>query len=340
MPAVEALRGAYPGARITLLTLPYTASLARTYAEVDEVVSVDTNRIRTISGLLSLHTWLEYWRVFRQLRGRQIDLCLSAHGRMASLWAFLSGSRRSFGYAREAYPFVLSDRIPGGRYEERMHEVEYVRRLADYVGVVGAPQRLSVPVPDSAREAVAARLAAHGVAVADSIVVIHAGSVHPAAKRWPAARWSRFADEVQKRTGARPILIGSQSDEPVVREVLRRASMPIVSLVGQTTVEELVALIARADLLASGDSGPLHLAVALERPVVAVYGPTDPFIYGPYRPRAAAHVHRRDLPCSPCYPYSGMPECPLGDPICMRLVSVEEMVESALELLEGSSPAR
>jgi ADP-heptose:LPS heptosyltransferase len=133
-------------------------------------------------------------------------------------------------------------------------------------------------------------------------------------------------------------LIGAAGDLPIAREVMQLAEVPIASLVGETSIEDLVALIARADLIASGDSGPLHLAVALGRPLVSVYGPTDPAIYGPFNPAGPSAVHRFDLPCSPCYTMAMSAECPLGDPICMRLVTVEEMVKSARTLLSGEAP--
>jgi hypothetical protein len=70
--------------------------------------------------------------------------------------------------------------------------------------------------------------------------------------------------------------------------------------------------------------------------VVSVFGPTDPAVYGPYHPRAPAVVLRHDLPCSPCYTMASGAECPLGDPICMRLVTVTQVVQSVLEVLTSS----
>jgi lipopolysaccharide heptosyltransferase II len=335
LPAVEGLRRAYPAAQITMLTLPYTAPLARLHPAVDEVVAVDTNRIRALRGLLDPVTWQGYRRVWCELRERHFDLCVSVHGRMASLCAFLAGPARSVGYADEAYPFMLSDPVAGGRYSERMHEVDYVRRLARHAGARVSADGLDVPVPESARREAEALLREAGIGPGDRVVVVHAGSVNGSAKRWPASYWSRFADAVYARAEARTVLTGAGGDEPIAQRVLAGASSPVVSLVGQTTVEGLVGLIARADLVASGDSGPLHLAVALGRPLVAVYGPTDPRVYGPYHPQAEVQVHRADLPCSPCYRATEGADCPLGDPICMRLVGVEEMSASAVRLLRG-----
>jgi ADP-heptose:LPS heptosyltransferase len=133
------------------------------------------------------------------------------------------------------------------------------------------------------------------------------------------------------------VLVGGPADRSIASEVLAGASTPIVSLVGETSVEQLAAVLSRANLVLSSDSGPLHLAVALDRPVVGVYGPTDPRIHGPYVPHAPATVLRRDLVCSPCYSMAAAAECPLGDPICMRLVSVAGMVRAALAALDAAA---
>lgn len=333
MPVVEALRRRYPRAHIVMLTLPYTAPLARLYPSVDDVVAVDTNRIRTRSGLADPRTWSGYWRAVRLLRSRDFDLCISLHGRMGSLWAVLAGAKWSVGYEGEAYPYLLSELVAGGRFQERTHEVDYGRRLALYVGASSMPERVAPTATAAARSAVDALLERDGIGVGERLVVIHAGSLNGSAKRWPAASWGRFAREVQTRTGARIVLVGGPQDAPIAREVERFASSAVRSLVGQTRLEELVALVARADLVASGDSGPLHLAVALGRPALGVYGPTDPALHGPYRPTAPTRVHRKDLPCSPCYTLAASAECPLGNPICMQLVTVPEMVKSAVELM-------
>lgn len=337
--AVEPLRRRFPGARITMLTLPYTAPLARLEPAVDRVIAVDTNRIRTLRSLLHPDTWRDYWRVYRELRRGRYDLAMSLSGAMASLWAYLSGAAGTVGYENEAYANLMTDPVPGGRFADRMHDVDYVRRLVSSAGAPSeaAPQR--VRVPEGALRSAEALFARHGISCQDRVVVVHAGSTNGSAKRWPAPNWGAFARRITDQAGARVVLVGAASDQLIADEVLAASGGAAVSVVGETSVEELLGVIARADLVATGDSGPLHLAVALERPLVAAYGPTDPAIHGPYMPRAPVRLHRQDLACSPCYSMARSAECPLGDPICMRLVTVSQMTESALELLRAI-PAR
>jgi lipopolysaccharide heptosyltransferase II len=333
MPLVEGLKHSFPEAHLTMLVLPYTAPLARLYASVDEVVEVDTNRIRSLAGLLNPATWSEYWRVLRRLRAQRFDLCVSAYGRMGSLCAFLVRAGRSVGYASESYPGLLSDSLAGGRYRERIHEVEYVRLLALFAGATAVSSNLELPVTEAMQRSADLMISAAGIAEGERMVLIHAGSVNGSAKRWPAWSWAQFSDAIQETTSARVVLIGTRSDEAIANQVHQSATQPIASLVGLTDIATLAGVISRADLVATGDSGPMHMAVALGRPVLAVHGPTDPAISGPYNPRAATRVLRHDLPCSPCYTLAASAECPLGDPICMRLVTVSEMVDAAMDLL-------
>lgn len=335
-PILEGLRAAYPFAHLTFVTLPFTAPLARSFGVADTVIPFDSNAVRSPRAVLTPAMWRRLIRSILAIRATQPDLAVSVTGRTASLVAFLSGARRVIGYQSEAYLAMLTDAERGGRYGTRMHEVEYGRRLARRAGAPNPPRRLIVAPAEVDTRAVSELLVSVGVRPEDRVVVVHAGSTNGAAKRWLPDRWAAFADAVTARTGARVFLAGAASDLPLAEEVMRHARQPLVSLVGETSVPELIALLARADLVASGDSGPLHLAVALARPLVAVYGPTDLWVHGPYRPAARVRVHRADLPCSPCYTLARTAECPLGSPVCMRLVTVEQMVESAVELLGGA----
>ncbi len=101
---VASLRARYPCARISVMTLPYTAGLAELYGDVDDVIALDTNLIRAPRSLFDPRTWAGYARVLLQVRRRRYDVAISVCGQMASLCARLSGARRTIGYLHEAYP--------------------------------------------------------------------------------------------------------------------------------------------------------------------------------------------------------------------------------------------
>ncbi|HZS94829.1 MAG TPA: hypothetical protein VFA78_08535, partial [Chloroflexota bacterium] len=160
---VLGLREVYPEAEIDMLVLPYAASVARASSAPDRVIEFDSNRIRSVRGLLDAGTWREYFAAWRSVRSRRYDVVISLTGRTASLIAVLSGARRRLGYAAEAYPFTLTDAVPGGRFVWRMPEAEYVMRLLEPLGIRTKPSISALNVGEPARSTVAGLLEPTGI---------------------------------------------------------------------------------------------------------------------------------------------------------------------------------
>jgi lipopolysaccharide heptosyltransferase II len=323
-PTIAALRAKYPGAQLTLLTLPYTRPLAALIPGVDRTLAIDVNRYRRPAGWQHLG---EAVRLVRKLRAARFDLCLALHGRPAGVFALLSGARYRVGYAAHAYPFAFNVPVDGRRYDRRQHETEYCLDLAREVGADGPP------VPRLVAPATAYRVP--GLAPSERYLVIHPGASNGSAKRWPAAAWGRLAHDAAQALGYRVVVSGGESERALVAAVAAGAGQVAVPLVG-TSLLELAALLAGAEALVSGDTGPLHLAAALGRPVLGVYGPTDPAQTGPLG--AHARVIRHPVPCGPCYDLRAPAECKLPDRahVCMRELA-PEMVLAALLRLPGIS---
>jgi lipopolysaccharide heptosyltransferase II len=146
-------------------------------------------------------------------------------------------------------------------------------------------------------------------------------------KHWCSDRFAKVAGHFLSK-GFAVILIGSQRERTVCEEVAALAPGAI-DLAGMTTLTELAALIRRSAINITNDSGPMHLAVALDRPVVSIFGPTDPVWIGPYQ-RANAVLHA-DLECSPCY-LRKLKHCHHGH-ACMHSVSAPGVIERAERIL-------
>jgi lipopolysaccharide heptosyltransferase II len=301
---------------------------------VDEVLALDTNSIRSPRNLLRLDTYAAILRTIARLRGERFDLCVSLYGRMASLLALASGARRRVGYGREAYPFTLTDPVHGRRFDRRRHEIRWCLDLAVAAGADGSARAPVLREDPRTAQRMAARLGAMGVSRADVVIGIHGGAVNGAAKRWPPSHWAALADAMIGHHGFKVILTGSASEQCIGEAIVSRMRHQPIMLIGETSVDELLAVLARCDLVISGDSGPLHLAVALGRPTVSIYGPTDPAIYGPAPGRGQpAVVIRRGLRCSPCYTLRATAECPHGQPSCMLDVTVSQVLRAALDMV-------
>jgi ADP-heptose:LPS heptosyltransferase len=131
---------------------------------------------------------------------------------------------------------------------------------------------------------------------------------------------------------------GSEGERALVAEVVQAAGPAALASVGASLVE-LAALLARAEAVLAGDTGPLHLAAALGRPVVGIYGPTDPAETGPLSDWAA--VVRRPVACGPCYDLRGPADCKLPDQatVCMRELAPEAVLAALFGVLGRHSPA-
>lgn len=335
LPAVRALRRAYPDAQIHMLVLGATAPILAADPDVDRVLTFDPYFWRTPTALLRRATWRAARGFLRTLRAARYDLALSVSGDIASILVRLSGARRRIGYAAEAYPFMLTDPVRGGRYRIRKHEVRYVQALAQAAGGIVAPgdELLSLSVAPEAERHISAllrrerlRLGRHG-----PLVAIHPGARNGQAKRWPPASIAALADRLARELDALVVLTGAPSEKSLAEAVLAHTTAPLANLVGRTSVPELAALLAASDLLVTGDSGPLHIACALRTPVVALHGPTDPAISGPTAPDAI--VLRRDLWCAPCYDASATAECRFHNPVCMKSIAPDTVFTATLTQL-------
>src|SRR5690348_9412415 len=311
LPAVRALRRGYPDAAIDLLVLKSTAAIVADDPDVTRGLACDPTLTQHPWKLLRGRNRRELGTLLRTLREARYDLVLSVCGDVASILARLAAPRQSFGYAREAYPFLLTDTLPGGRYLARAHEVRYVLNLAVAAGGLALPEdtrpRLSV-APEAVAHMRAVLARGHeGRGARGPVVAIHVGARNGQAKRWPPAHIAALAERLTRELDALVALTGAPNEAELAAAVTRKCGARVLNLVGKTTVPELAALLAASDLCVSGDSGPMHVACAVGTPLVALHGPTDPGQSGPTAPDAI--VLRRELWCAPCYDPRETAEC-------------------------------
>ncbi len=333
LPAVHALHRAYPEAAIDMLVLPPNVGIIKHDPTISHIVTYDPNIWRRPNAFLSLTSYQKFLGLIHDLRVTHYDLCLSLAGDWASVFAFLSRARRRVGYRGEAYPFFMTDPVPGRRYRTRQHEVDYIAGLARAAGaIIEGEQRMpALSVSEQVREEVRALLASNGVKEDTLLIAAHAGATNGLAKRWPIPHWARLADQLIEELGATMVMTGAAGDAEMVDAVVARMHKKPLNLVGKTNVPQLVALLERCNLVISGDSGPLHIAGAVGTPVVAIHGPTDPVLSGPVG--KDAKVLRLGLWCSPCYDASYWAECRFFNPVCMKGILPDEVLTAAREQL-------
>ncbi len=310
-PLLQRLRATQPERPIDVLAPPAVSPVWRQMAEVDEVLETPFRH-----GALQLR---ERWRYARELRARgYADAYVLPNTLKYALIPWLAGIPRRVGYKGESRYGLINV----------MHHDETPPRpmVAFYAALAHAPTATVLDAASRAAlerprmQASAAQIAAicrrSGIALEPPLVVFAPGAEFGGAKRWPAEHFAALARAiVAADPQAQVALLGSPKDQAVCDTVLAAAALPagaMFNLAGVTSLAEAIALIARAAAVVSNDSGLLHIASALNRPVVALYGPTDPDHAPPFSDIAASISLRLD--CAPCR----QRECPLGHQDCMR----------------------
>jgi heptosyltransferase-2 len=162
------------------------------------------------------------------------------------------------------------------------------------------------------------------------LVALCPGSINSRAKRWPAERYAQLADKLIQEQGANVVIIGSKEEAEVSAEVLKHMKYPAVDLTGKTNLDRAVALLSLVDLLVTNDTGSAHIASALGKPTLVIFGPTNPLTTRPYA--RTAEILRHPPDCAPCM----LRDCPI-DHRCMTAISVDEVLEKAKKMLSGST---
>lgn len=325
LPALEALDRRFPRAEITLLARPWVSGLFAGHPAVDRIIEYRSGGAH--GGILG------HWRLAREIAKDRFDLAVMfPNSPDAALIAWLAGIPRRVGYPTDGRRLLLTHPVPLPSASAGRHQVE---RYLDIVRALGGdgPPSLRLPVTTEARESGERLLRDHDVDPADPCVALNPGSVYGSAKRWPAERFAAVAEGLVDRRGVRILLIGSERERPILDEVAARMRRPAVNLGGRTDLSALVGLLGCVRLLLANDTGAMHIATAIGTPVLAIFGPTDAEATGPLGEHA--RIVREPVPCSPCL----LRECPI-DHRCMTRVSVEQVLQHAMDLFDASRGSR
>ncbi|MGB0227757.1 MAG: lipopolysaccharide heptosyltransferase II [bacterium] len=156
------------------------------------------------------------------------------------------------------------------------------------------------------------------------------GAVYGPAKQWPLESFRELGEIMTRESDLPVILLGTEADQETA-EFIQNQSKGITNLCGKTSLNQLVAILARASLLVSNDSGAMHVMAALQRPQIALFGSSTPRWTAPLNP--LAEVIYLDLECSPCFKR----QCPFGHLNCLTGISPQQVAEQALKMLEETT---
>jgi heptosyltransferase-1 len=310
LPILNLLKLRWPEAKVSWLVTPGCAPLLNGQPQLEEVIQFNRNRFG--HAWRSLTASSAFGRMIAALRRRRFDWVLDFQGLFRSGWiTWLTGAETRVGFddAREGAPAFYTHSVSSGGWWHQ-HAIGRYLSMAEALGCDREPIEFHFAV-DPADRATAAEL----VPPATRFAVLIPGSLWPT-KRWPPEKFGRLAGALHERFGLETVLLGGAADTESAAAIPGR-----FNLAGRTTLRQTIALLERADLVVANDSGPMHIASALGRPLVAIYGPTNPILTGPYG--RLDSVIRLDLPCSPCYGRS------CGHHSCMQWLDVQAVLDLA-----------
>jgi ADP-heptose:LPS heptosyltransferase len=334
--AIADVQALAPDTQIDLVVGSWNADLARSIDPVRRVQSLDAAWLAREGQGLSL---LSLIRAARHWHGARYDLAINFEPDIRSnLLLAASGAAWTAGYRSGGGGALLDVALD---YDPRAHTTDNARRLVSTIFGRTPPSQdaPTLIVPSEAHDN-ASRLL---VDARGSLIGVHVSGGR-AIKQWPPERFADVARRLVDTLGATIVLTGSGDDRTLVDSVKRvLPAENVIDVAGHLDLLTLAGVIERLDLLVTGDTGPMHLAVAVGTPVVAVFGPSDPARYAPRGP--SDRVVRVDLPCSPCNRIRLPPaRCVGHTPDCLASISADSVFTAALSVLDESGrrsiPAR
>jgi heptosyltransferase-2 len=321
-PLFANLRQAMPKAKISVLTKSQYQDIFANNPNINEILTLEQQE--NLASLIS------------RVRKNKYDLVIDLHSNLRSHILGLASGTKVIRYDKQSLNrYALLHFKQGNQALSK----SVVQRYLETLGFLGPHQwTVDTKIYLTEKEAMIAQglLEQYGIRPGDVVVGLNPGATWET-KKWPLPNWIEFLRLCQDKK-IKLLFFGDAADQPFIGAILKDAGDirdTVINLAGKTTVRQLCALIKQCRVLVTGDSGALHIAQALDIPVLVLLGPTVPE-FGFVRPRAADIVLCKELPCRPCSLH-GTNDCKRGDRLCLAGLSAREVFESLREQLKGET---
>ena len=317
-PAIKALRRKFPDSYICCLIVPRVREVLEGNPHIDElIINDEEGGHKGFSGKI---------RLARELRKKKFDLAVFFHRSFTRTFtAYLAGIPRRVGYSTWKRYFLLTDAIvmPG---KDSGHRVDQYLYLTKHLGC-DVQDRFYEFFPNEGDERFALDfISAQGVSAGDFVTCLNPGG-NWLPKRWPKEHFAVLADKLISEHQAKVIFTGSRNDTELILEIAAQMSLKPIIAAGKTNLKQLAGIFKRADLVISGDSGPLHIAASVGANVLGLFGPTSPGVTGPIG-RGKIKIIQKDCNCRiPCYEK----DCALN--LCMQKITPEDVLLEINEIM-------
>jgi len=321
-PLVRALRQTFPKAHLAYLSEQVYGEVLEYNPHLNEIIALDR---KEIASLRLTRRAFAHAGFIKRLRKENFDLVIDLLGNPRSgLLSFLTGAKIRLGPARRGREAYFNHLVPE---PENIHnQIETQLAFLKPLGVdpSSASQKTEVFITGEERAEAHSYLKNNNLA-SRPLIIIHPGASWPA-KRWLPERFAQVATRLQRDLKASTVLLCGPNEQGMTSEVLQ-AMRGKPHVAEGLTIRQLTALLSECDLFITNDAGPLHIACALGRPTLALYGPGDPQAWFPYPLNDKQVAIHRPPSCWPCH----LDVCEPLD--CMKAITADEVTEKAKELL-------
>jgi heptosyltransferase-2 len=319
-PAIRAIRKNFPHAHITLLAKPWVAPVFQYSPHIDHIMIYDANGNHSgLSGKI---------RLIQDIRTQNFDSAILLQNAIeAAILAFLAGIECRVGFNTDARGMLLTHAVPISKAIKRIHQTQYYVKILESVGIANAGHHLELYVGTEDR--ISAYKYLHKLNPSPDIrwIGLNPSATYGTAKQWFPERFAQLADRIAKNCHAGILIFGGPQDRQLGEKVCDMMQSPAINLAGQTTLGMAMALIQQCHAFVTNDSGLMHIACALQTPLVAIFGSTNPITTGPVG--KSSHIVQVKAPCSPCL----LTNCPKKHHMCMDAVSVDMVYQKVEDVL-------
>jgi len=320
-PVARTLKQAFPAAHITWVVGQGPAGLLEANPFIDEIYVWPREKWE---DHMRHGRFTEAWKLWQQLRfdlrARNFDVALDVHGLFLSgMVAVASGAKRRIGLAntRELNSLFMTETAPAA--EDETHIIQRYLSILQPFGIKPSTYNMTLEVTKRDEAFAAQFLAQSGVTPEHCLIALVPATTWEA-KNWPPEYFAALANELGQHSVV--MLCGGPADRQLAQQVLKQTEVTVIDAVGRTSLSQLAALLAKATVVIAGDTGPLHMAVAMGIPTVSIFGPTNPERFGPLGGNHS--ILQADLSCRTCY----KTKCRLKHQQCMKVILPKQVMQA------------
>ncbi|MCM8800410.1 MAG: glycosyltransferase family 9 protein [Candidatus Omnitrophica bacterium] len=330
-PTLRALRNLFPCAYIGLLVLSRSADLIKGLPYIDEVFALDI-RFTDIMSLFYKGAFLRVFKVLKELNRHRFDMLINLEEissfkgalKMALLFWFI-GSKYKVGRDTDGRGFFFNIKVEE-KTQDKLHAVEANLRVAKRLGAEIKDKGLEIPLSFKERKAIEDLLRDNNISPQELLIGLNPGAFRPS-RRWPKEYWIGLAERIIEEYKGKVIIIG----EIIKQKDLDRLKQEIknnILIADKLSLKGLSALIERLNLFITNDSGPMHIAVAVNTALIAIFGPGDVDKFFPYTSPERYILLRKPVDClRPCERFS------CRDLKCLRVITPEDVMQAVKKML-------